>query len=563
MQIAIKFTSNDRASPNLTPSQLKAFAMERFIVPLSIVLIFTFLTFVQGQDPRRENRRAFVEELLRGLIESQTQKQAQQPHDYQHNRPGQPNFRQPRQPAVQVDVSRDMLTAREHLKNWNKASMRLVDELRYHQYEAPQLRPLMADALKLQANIELISRKAQLYPSVDPLVDDFGLIDRDWRVLSHRLKQTRGLPTECSTFISTISDLDTRLCGLLNIEPQIDRRELQRLATELRLEFDHLLQDVYYLVRGQQGSRKLLAKGKNLQMKIAQTSALVRQADYETIVKAYQQSTESWKKFSRQLHRLRDDRLRHSIAEIETIGKLIHEQLWLPVGIDREYLASMANSVTEHTRQVFDSISLTQLLAFKQPTDVIASAREFQEACNSFSSGISSGTPVEDLEWDYRLFEVQWNQLQLLLRQLKIVEIDHQIEEIEFSMDTLKRAFGDAPAMAPSVMNQLTADLDALGRQTSLDIHRRITSPKYDRRFHDNICNTADQFSEAANRIHQRARREPKANLTRQELNDLFVQWESLKSMMEQCRPQDKLAFAQYRSQIEPLMVKLQVVFAD
>jgi hypothetical protein len=58
-------------------------------------------------------------------------------------------------------------------------------------------------------------------------------------------------------------------------------------------------------------------------------------------------------------------------------------------------------------------------------------------------------------------------------------------------------------------------------------------------------------------------RQDPRANLTRRELNNLFVQWKSLKPMIDQCQPKDKLAFAQYRSQIEPLMVNLQVVFAD
>jgi hypothetical protein len=95
--------------------------------------------------------------------------------------------------------------------------------------------------------------------------------------------------------------------------------------------------------------------------------------------------------------------------------------------------------------------------------------------------------------WDYRLFEVQWDQMHHLLHDFKIPAVDHQLEEIEFSMDTLKQAFGDAPAMSPTV----------------------------------------------------------------------FVQWKSLKPMIDQCQPKDKLAFAQYRSQIEPLMVKLQVVFAD
>lgn len=540
----------------------------RLIVPLAIVLTFSGLSFVQAQDQRRENRRAFVEDLLKGLIESQTQPRPPNPRpNAQPNVPVQPFPRQPGQPGhppVRVDVSREMLAARGHLKNWNKASGNLVQELRHHEYEAPQLRPLMADALKLHANIELISRKAQLYPTVTPLVDDFGLIDRDWRVLSHRLQQTAGLPPECSGIINTIGGYDTQLCSLFNVQPQIDRRELTRLSTKLRSDYDHLLQDVYYLVRGKQGGRELLTRGKNLQTMIAQFSALMGRSDYNTIVGSYQQCTNNWKAMSRELIRLRDDRLRHSIADIETTTNLINEQLWLPSSLDRQYLASMAGSVAQDTTRILDTITLSQLLATKQPVIVFNSAREVQAACANFSNGVSSGAPVEDLEWDFRLFEVQWDQMHHLFHEFDIPAVNNQLEEIQFSMDTLKQTFGDAPVMPPAMMAQLTANLDALCRQTSLDVHRRIVvGSRYDQGFHDSICDSADQLSRSASTLHHRVLRNPNASLSRQDFNDMFVQWRTLKPMMNQCQEPDKLAFNQYRKQIEPLMVKLQVVFTE
>ena len=64
---------------------------------------------------------------------------------------------------------------------------------------------------------------------------------------------------------------------------------------------------------------------------------------------------------------------------------------------------------------VFDSISISQLLTCKQPGNALSAAREFQIACTNFSRAISSGSPMEDLEWDYRLFDVQWNQVHEML----------------------------------------------------------------------------------------------------------------------------------------------------
>lgn len=335
----------------------------------------------------------------------------------------------------------------------------------------------------------------------DPQLDDFRLIDRDWRVSSHRLKQTRGLPTDCFRFLNSIGDLDSQLCGVFNIELQIDRHELQRLATRLSSDYDHLLQNVYYLVRGQRDGRELITQGQQLQAMIAQSSALISRGSYDEIVSAYQQSTKNGEGFSHQLSKLRDERLRHAIADIETTERLIHEQLWLPIGIDREYLAGMASGIAADAIRVFDSISLTKLMTAKQPGISLTAAREFQHACVNFSNGVSSGASLEDLEWDFRLFEVQWIEIHDRFHEFDVAEVDNLLEKIQFSMDTLKRTFGNAPAMDPGMTAQLTANLNALCHQTSRDVHARCIQPRYDNSFQNLICGAADQLSQPASSI--------------------------------------------------------------
>jgi hypothetical protein len=94
-----------------------------------------------------------------------------------------------------------------------------------------------------------------------------------------------------------------------------------------------------------------MLEGKQVQSMIGQASAMIGRGDYDTIVDAYRQCTTAWKKYSRKLLTMRDDRLRHSISDIEATGRMIHEQLWLPVELDREYLASMANGVSQNANK--------------------------------------------------------------------------------------------------------------------------------------------------------------------------------------------------------------------
>jgi hypothetical protein len=150
-----------------------------------------------------------------------------------------------------------------------------------------------------------------------------------------------------------------------------------------------------------------------------------------------------------------------------------------------------------------------------------------------------------------------------LFHAFQIPEVDNRLEDIEFAMNTLKQSFGDSPAMDPSMLTQLTANFNGILRQTSFDIHNRITERKYPKTFHSQICSRADSLSLIASQILQSAVTSPNQSISKNDLNKLFVQWRTLKPMFNQCLEPDKTVLNQYRGQIEPLMVKLQVVFAE
>lgn len=531
--------------------------MRRIIIPLALILSFCFLTFVQAQDPR-ERRRAFVQDLLKGLIESQIEKPRPNVQPRPQPRPGNP--------PVVVETSREMIEARQYLANWNRACAELIQEIRVHEYESPKLRPLLADALKVKANIELLTRKAQIYPRVDPLIDDFRIIDQDWRLLSYRLKASGALSQECSRYVDQIGQLDTQLCGLFDVQPQLNRRELLRLASQLSSDYNHLLNDVYFVCRGQRGGQKLMDQGRKLQTMMAQVTALLPRANYDSIVEGYQQCIGEWKKFSRKLHRFQDERLRRSVADIEATGNLINEQLWLPVDIDREYYGSLIGSVERDAGKIFDSITMTELLKLKSPGDALNCAREFQIACGGFSQTLASGAPIEEVERGFRSFWGRWQTVDSLFHELHIPRVDHKLSDIEAAIVALRETFGDAPMMDHGMMLQLTGSLYANFQQLNNEIHRRVVQPRYDRNFHEQMCGGADQLAQSVNLINQRVvqgRINHQYRLGKNEYEQLFSQWNQLKRSMGRCKQDDRMVFSAYRRQIEPLMVKLQVVFTD
>ena len=560
--------------------------MLRIIIPLSLAIVVGFSSLADAQD-KRARRRALVEDLLRGLIDSQIpQDRGPQQYPQQGGPQAQPGVKvvprvvpsvkvvpgnrppprsQPRPIAkpVVVEVTPKMLRARKSFNQWNTISGQLIEEIRVHEHESPQLRPLLGDALKVKADIEVLCRKSELYPNLNPLKKEFQVLDADWRMLSYRLKSSGALTNKCSGFVDSISAFDQELCGVFEIEPQINKVEIQRLATKLSADYDHLLHDLYYVCRSQPNGRKIIAKGQQLQGLVTQACAMIGPGNHDSIVANYKTIMGQWKGFHREIHPFEDERIRRSVSDMEVTGNLLREQLWLPIELDREYLATLSGDIAADAGKVFQSISLAQLLNCKAPGRALGSAKEFQNACAKFGKLISSGASVEDLKWDFRLFEVQWEQMHQLFDEFGVPKVHNRLEDIEYSMATLRKSFGNTPVIDYNQLCQLTGNLGALFQQTSQSVRRYVVEPRYQPDFQERICSAVDQCSLSARQLNQRLIQNSNLVLNQQDLDGLFVQWRTLKQLASQCQAADRQRFQKVRSQIEPLMVKLQVVYTE
>ena len=211
-------------------------------LPFVVIVLFStfcFYSSVDAQDPRQQRRRAFVEDLLKTLIESQADPNRARGGDHDHGQPGQP-VRPP------VQASPKMLQAREQLRMLSKQAEHLVYDLRNEDADNPQVRALLGDALQIKANVDVLYRKSMRLAKVTPLLNEFRIIDRDWRILNHRLSQLQTLSPQCQKCIATFNQYENRLCTLFEVQPQFNRREIGRLTSTLANDLEHLLQDIYY-----------------------------------------------------------------------------------------------------------------------------------------------------------------------------------------------------------------------------------------------------------------------------------------------------------------------------
>ena len=532
---------------------------------LAVALLTLFSSTVQAQNPQR---RELIQGLLKGLIESQIERARTAPQQQPYPPQGRPGQRIPVPPpgrnipggnTVTIEVSQEMLGARRSLSQWNTASANLVEELRHHEHEAPQLRPLLADSMRFQASVSGLSRRAELMPTIGPLKNDFAAVDRDWRIISNRLKTTRGIPANCQGFVNTINDLDRQLCDVFQLEPQVNRVELNRLATTMNNDFDHLLRGLFFS-RGPNGNQKLIRDGQQLQAKIGQAASLVSRGSYTDLVNAYESCIKDWRKFSRRVLKLRDERLKFSIQHIEDNGRLIQEQLFIPVELDRNYLASVTAGLAVDSEQLFQNISMSDLLKQKNPLQTINYGREFTAACVKLNQDIERNVAEEQLAWSYLAFSKSWDSVHNSLHGLKNPGVDRRLDGITLTVNSLGEVLGGNAVLSHDELVHLFSDLDALSRQVAFDAHKYIDEPRYNASFHNQMCGGFDELQRQAYAVH-RDSVNPTFKVNPKTLQPMFQQWETLRPMIKQCKGADRNRFNNYVQEIEPLMVKLQILY--
>ncbi len=558
------FTVDD-LSTSILGSTMFAISREYLATTFLILFLFSTCTVCVGvasaqvSDQRRANRRTFVEGLLRGLLESQLE-QAQDPRQ---QRPGFPRpqaqplpavpapGRRPTPGTINVNGGGQILTVRKTLRDWSDECDHLIDDLRQIELSIPGVRPLLADALQLRVNIDLLARKAQTVPHPMYLVDDFRSVDQQWRLLNYHLQSAPAVLQKSRRGIDLCVGYDKRLGEVLGVAPQFDNQRVLQLASQLATHLDHLSQNLRYEVREQPASTNMIRQCQMLLSVIQQSASVIRRGDYQAATAIYQDGIGQWRQLSRQISKYPSQRLRHDVQDIESIGRQLQEQLFIPYELDREYLAQLSSNVGVSSAQVFRQITLQDLLSMENPADILVSAKTFQQQCDRFSGLIRNNGGVGQLATEFGQFESNWNGMFNQCSSLNNPSLRLELDEINYSMQTLHEAFGTQPLLDHGSMLRVAADLEQLSHELE---NAAVGAPA-------TITRPVKNFHQRCYDLHNRTMTDRLYDPKPAQLNKMFKSWIQFKDSLVGYAGTNAPALNAYRRQIEPLMVKLQVVY--
>ena len=565
----------------LTNSQIKLTGIVLFLASWAL----SSSSIAQVPDQRRAHRRTFVEGLLRGLLESELEAQNQRPSQGPNLRfpkvnvrptpglpaptqvplikrkpaPGQPVAGQPgrrlevgqprRQPVIIKDPN--IAGIRQILQQWSEESDHLIDDLRQLEFNNPSVRPLLADALQLRVNIDLVARRAQNSINSNYLIDEVRTIDQKWRMLNYRLQNVPAAIHQSRQCIASCGKFNQQLGTIFGLQPQFDNQQVLQLNSELATDLNHLARDLRYEIREEPACTNMINQCRAIYSTIQQSPPPIRRGDYNTVLKLYKLGLGQWRTLNRQISAYPSQRLRHQVQDIESIGRQIQEQLYIPYEIDRDYLAQLSTNVGTSSNNVFRQISLENLLTLENPAAVLDAARSFQQQCDRFSTSIRSKVPADQLLIDFGQFESTWNGMRDQCSVIKNPALGLELDEIHYSMQTLHEAFGTQPLLDHGSMVRLTIELEDLTHQL------------------ENLSgNAPSNIQRSAKRLHKRCYDLNKRVLADRlydpklgRLKQLFEFWVDFKNDLSGYQGRNAGVLNEYRRRIEPLMVKLQVIY--
>jgi len=257
---------------------------------------------------------------------------------------------------------------------------------------------------------------------------------------------------------------------------------------------------------------------------VQQSPSVIRRRDYDGVISLYKGALGKWQKLSREISQCPSQRLRHDVQDIE-------------VGVS--------------SGNVFRQISLQDLLAMEDPAAILTSAKAFQKQCDRFSGSIRGDTAPNQLATEFAVFESNWNGMFNQCSTLKNPALKLELDEINYSMQTLHEAFGSQPLLDHGSMLRVAADLEFLSHELE---NLASAAPSRISRPIKNFHKRCFEFNErtVAERLY-----EPKPA----QLNKMFNSWMQLKEALVNYNGANAASLNAYRRQIEPLMVKLQVVY--
>ena len=408
-----------------------------------------------AQHSDREKRRRFVEGLLQTLVDSHL------PPPGDPARP--PVHAPPPTAAAAPPAPYDRVAVGREIEGFAGESRRLLQTLQGDWTHAGVVGPLVGETAKVHHAATALASRSRHGGQGEQIVDDYRSLNSDWRVLAHRIRETRDLSPACRTHVDTLDRHDRQLCRFLGIQAQMDRMALHRQTVALTVDLQNLSEDLEADLASSQQQGKLLGQCREVQQRAAEvTEATYGNAGHDVLQAAYREFRRAWSSLAASLRPIEIPYVQRSVRRIWQSDRLMHELLWMPYETDASHLVHMAQLLQGHIDRLYDTVSLEDLIDLPPTRQVLPTASEFYGLCEYFILCAEDKDSLDDLGRAYWDLDAAWPEFSACFASARSPDVQHTLREIEQSMTALRQLLGIPPAIDWELAQQRSARLEYL-----------------------------------------------------------------------------------------------------
>ncbi len=448
-----------------------------------VILISWVADTAVAQQTDQARRRQFVEGLLQTLIDSQLP-------------PRQPPPPVP-PPAPPLRPPSKLAEVRTELDAFASESRELLNALQADWSRAEPVGPLIGETAKIHHAASAVAGKYRQSPLFDlaPIAQDYGLINRDWRILAYRIQQIRNLSRRASDLVGSLNAHDQRLCRLLEVQPQLDVPSLVRQTAALLVDLQNLADDLQSDLPPSPEKSRLTTLCRQAQQGAGETAEAVSGgAAHDVIQEAYKKFRTEWSALVAALRPVDNRYVQRTVRRVWQSDRVIHELLWIPYETDRAHTIYMAQVLQGHIDTLYDTVSLEDLIDLPPARQVLPIAGEFYGLCEYFILCAEGKNSLDDLAKAYWDLDAAWPGFSDCFASAKSPEVHHTLTEIEQSMSALRQLLGIPPAIDWELARQRSSRLEYLAHALERSLESTAqSSGKYPSHVRSRITSAANR----------------------------------------------------------------------
>jgi hypothetical protein len=254
------------------------------------------------------------------------------------------------------------------------------------------------------------------------------------------------------------------------------------------------------------------------------------------------------------------------MQRVQAADRGLQELLLLPTQVDRSELLYLAGLLQRDIDGLMDGLSLRSLSQLPRGRDrIVTAASEFHDACSDFADCLRNGEDAETMAQVYYYLETNWNAVAEILREAPATDARQAFRQLDRSVQEVRTILAVQPTLDRQRAAELAAELDNLASYYEFDVRGILAAnpQAYPANVRTAYLRVVQEFRSSVAQLQNDLQSGARLASLRELTNRLGQQWNAILQQQGRFNEADREPLERTRSQLTPVLIDLQAMFAS